>query len=246
MLSNTYFRLFPDYQEVFGGDLDKYRQHFLPLFSLDLRFMGFRSETWLHVLSVKELGLGGATGELTGVTGDHTGEDRLGFEVVNGRYTFDVPWDYFLLEQRDALADRYAREATNPHAKYKPTKRLLDAADTLPDIYKTNEVSFLARREAYGAARGGELLRESELLLARPLSEGRNANPEPELEGEDGEEGEWLEWNNLPELPCDAAGEPLLFVCRASGHRFHAHGADGVWLFYDETDHKAVICFEWT
>ena len=238
---DTYFRAFPDYQDVFAGDLDKYWRHFLPLFSLDLRFMGFTDKTWLHVVSVKELGIGDTTGSLTEVTGDHTGEDMLGFRVVDGRYVFDAPWDYFLLEQRDTLAAKYAgEEATDPNAKDKLTKRLLDATDELLDIYKSNEATYSAYKEEHSAAQIDDLLKDSELTLARPLSEGRNADPEPDEEDE-----EWLESNNLLE-PHNAAGEPLLFVCRVSGYGFHEYGADGVWLFYDETDQRAVVCFEWT
>lgn len=123
-ISKSHIRPFPAYEDVFEGDVERYRKHFLPILSLNLQCLFPGEDQWLHFVSVKEIYDGSVGEETASEHRPYTKDDMLGFDVVNGKYRFEADWNYFLLEQEPEH-------------------------ETLIEAYADNERDFMARKRFY-------------------------------------------------------------------------------------------------
>ena len=49
------FKAFLECEDVFYGDLEKHKKHFLPICSISLKFLAPENDQWFHFVSVKEI-----------------------------------------------------------------------------------------------------------------------------------------------------------------------------------------------
>ncbi|MGE7823966.1 siderophore biosynthesis protein [Paenibacillus sp. NPDC093718] len=249
-ISKSHIRPFPAYEDVFEGDVERYRQHFLPIISVNLQCLFPGEDQWLHFVSVKEIYDGSVGEETVSEHRQFTKEDMLGFDVVNGKYRFEADWNYFLLEQEP------------DH-------------ETLIEAYADNERDFMARKQFYeeqghifpyssfGRAAGSanELKREYQEKLEKgwglsfPEINGLlddigfmsdEAQRDLQEEGESLEDWLSFEQTNLLHVPRTPEGNTFTYIGRLTGYYFQAYGADALYLFYSKELRKAVICLEYT
>lgn len=60
------------------------------------------------------------------------------------------------------------------------------------------------------------------------------------------EEYRTFELTNLLHVPQRPDGSVFPYIGALTGYYFQAYGSDGLYLFYDESLQKAVICLEYT
>ncbi len=104
MNNSEFFKPFPKYEDVFYDDIENHKKYFLPICSVNLKFIDPSKDEWLHFISVKEIYTGcvGDVGEYTNYYYTRfTKEDMFGFDIIDGKYKFDAPWDYFLINHKD-------------------------------------------------------------------------------------------------------------------------------------------------
>lgn len=90
-----YIKLFPEYEDVFYDEIALHRKYFLPLASINLRYLHPDRDEWLHFVSVKEI-YNERVGEHTGAYHTkYTRLDALAFDIIDGKYKFDADWRYF-------------------------------------------------------------------------------------------------------------------------------------------------------
>lgn len=249
-ISKSHIRPFPAYEDVFDGDMERYRQHFLPILSLNLKCLFPEEDQWLHFVSVKEIHEGSVGEETASEHRAYTKEDMFGFDVVDGKYRVEAGWNYFLLEQEP------------DH-------------ETLIEAYADNERDFMARKQFYeekghifpyssfGRAAGSsdELKSEYQEKLEKgwglsfPEINGllddigfmsEEAQRDLQEEGESLEDWLRFEQTNLLHVPRTPEGETFTYIGRLTGYFFQAYGADALYLFYSKELCKAVICLEYT
>lgn len=230
--------------------MERYRQHFLPILSLNLKCLFPEEDQWLHFVSVKEIHEGSVGEETASEHTAYTKEDMFGFDVVDGKYRFETGWNYFLLEQEP------------DH-------------ETLIEAYADNERDFMARKQFYeekghifpyssfGRAAGSsdELKSEYQEKLEKgwglsfPEINGllddigymsEEAQRDLQEEGESLEDWLRFEQTNLLHVPRTPEGETFTYIGRLTGYFFQAYGADALYLFYSKELCKAVICLEYT
>lgn len=98
-LDPKHIKIFPAYEDVFMGDIQMYKKHFLPICSLNLKSIYPDQDQWLHFVSVHEI-FDGCVGDLTQqYHTEYTKRDMLGFNVVGNKYEFEADWKYFIHEQ---------------------------------------------------------------------------------------------------------------------------------------------------
>lgn len=54
-IPEKFIKLFPAYEDVFVGDLEHYRKHFLAICSINLQFLFLEQDERLDYVSVKEI-----------------------------------------------------------------------------------------------------------------------------------------------------------------------------------------------
>lgn len=95
-----HIKYFPEYEEVFAQDIDKYKEHFLPICSINLQCIDPENDQWLHFISVKEIYDGCVGQETEEWHTDYCKMDMLGFDVVGDKYVFEADWNYFAIENK--------------------------------------------------------------------------------------------------------------------------------------------------
>jgi len=114
---NDYIKIFPEYEDVFYDEITLHKKYFLPLASVNLKYLHPERDEWLHFVSVKEI-YDGRVGAHTGVYHTtYTQEDTLAFDVVDGKYRFDADWRYFS-GHRFIPPDEYQVAYTNQEIEY--------------------------------------------------------------------------------------------------------------------------------
>ncbi|WP_121967462.1 hypothetical protein [Myroides sp. N17-2] len=99
-INPDFIKYFPEYDQVFTGDLEQYKKHFLPICSINLQCLYPEEDQWLHFVSVKEI--------YEGCVGEETEEyhmaycrpDMIGFDIVGDKYQFEADWNYFIYEKQ--------------------------------------------------------------------------------------------------------------------------------------------------
>lgn len=124
-----FIRCFPEYNQVFEGDLEKYKEHFLPICSINLQCIYPEEDQWVHFVSVKEI-YEGCVGQETSVYhSDFCKEDMYGFDVVGDKYKFSGDWNYFAYNEQMALKNRMSNHQMM--VDYSVDKDKLDSVEAL-------------------------------------------------------------------------------------------------------------------
>lgn len=92
-------KYFPEYDQVFEGDLSQYSKHFLPICSINLKCIYPDQDQWLHFVSVKEIYNGCVGQETKTYHSEYCKEDMIGFDVIGDKYCFTGDWNYFVYEK---------------------------------------------------------------------------------------------------------------------------------------------------
>lgn len=245
-IPKQFIKPFPEYEDVFYENLVQHKKHFLPICSINLQYVDSEWNEWIHIVSAKEI-YDGCVGESTRQF--HTAftkEDMLGFDIIDGKYSFEADWRYFDIEQ-------------NP-------------AEPEEDAYKRNEIDYKCRKEYF--QRNQKLYPYSsfstEFTSVEEMEKDFNDKQAsgwgleyPEVNGilndvrfmsEEGQgmledcehESDVFDYTNLLHVPKDANGQPFTYIGAVTGYYFQAYGADRIFLFYNKELKKAVICFEYT
>jgi hypothetical protein len=97
---SQFFIPYPKYEDVFYDDIENHKKYFLPICSINLKFMFPDRDEWFHFISVKEI-YEGCVGENTfDFHTEYTKEDMFGFDIIDGKYKFDASWDYFYINHK--------------------------------------------------------------------------------------------------------------------------------------------------
>lgn len=145
-IPERFIKRFPAYEDVFIGNLEHHRKHFLPICSINLQFLFPEQHEWLHFVSVKEIHEG-CVGENTQQFHTlFTKEDMLGFDVIDGKYKFEADWNYFSLHQKEQLEATYEALKSTGDKAYLRMKREVMALDGLEQVYMANEQDYQARK----------------------------------------------------------------------------------------------------
>ncbi|WP_300977802.1 hypothetical protein [Flavobacterium sp.] len=164
-ISDDYFKPFPEYEEVFYGDLQQYKKHFLPICSINLKFLDTNRDEWFHFVSVKEI--------YDGQIGQNTQEfhtqysklDMIGFDIIDGKYKMEATWDYFEIEHpnkknidtsysefmddfKDVFAEIFEDSADDFFESIKKQSSEFNS-EGLEYAYNQNETAYLAGKEYY-------------------------------------------------------------------------------------------------
>lgn len=112
-----YIKLFPEYEDVFYDEIALHKEHFLPLASINLRYLHPERDEWLHFISVKEVNDGRIGAHANAYHTKYTQPDALGFDIIDGKYKFDADWRYFR-KHRFIPAHEYHKAYTNEEIAY--------------------------------------------------------------------------------------------------------------------------------
>ncbi|UIR55073.1 hypothetical protein LZQ00_12365 [Sphingobacterium sp. SRCM116780] len=151
-LDKKYIKYFPECEEVFIGDMDQYRKHFLPICSINLQAIYPEENQWLHFVSVNEIYDGCVGQETQDYHTDYCKEDMVGFNVIGDKYEFEADWKYFVIEHgpeeyqlaneeivklyRDKLSDFVSQEAAEEWVDSFGKRLSTVTADKLKAKYK--------------------------------------------------------------------------------------------------------------
>ncbi|WP_149093901.1 siderophore biosynthesis protein [Paenibacillus terrae] len=274
-IPEKYIKHFPAYEDVFVGDLEHYRKHFLPICSINLQFLFPEQDEWLHFVSVKEIHESSVGEDTQSFHTTFTKEDMLGFDVMDGKYKFEADWDYFILHQKEQLEAAYETLKSTGDKAYLRMKRKVMSLDEVEHAYIANEQDYQSRKafflknnniypySSFGDAKESveELTRDFEDkqssgwglsfpevngILDDIAFQSEEAQSYIKEYGESIEEMLQFEHTNLLYVPKCANGETFTYIGSFTGYYFQAFGADSVYLFYDRELRKAVICFEYS
>jgi hypothetical protein len=254
MNNSEFFRPYPSYEDVFYDDIENHKKYFLPICSVNLKFMFPDRDEWVHFISVKEI-FEGCVGENTF---DHhtnyTKEDMFGFDIIDGKYKFDASWEYFDINYKED--PEYHEELNN--------------------AYNVNTTSFEARKKFY--EKHGKIfpvsyfskdisLEKIEEMEVRTLKDYPNFEFKyPEYFGMISdikhqskevkdmmskyniklEDLESFNNSNIIELPKDGDDNIFEYIGRLTGFFFQKYAANSLYVFQNRELKKAVICLEYT
>lgn len=98
---SEFFKPYPKYEEIFYDDIENHKKYFLPICSINLKFMFPERDEWVHFISVKEI-YEGCLGENTfDFHTAYTKQNMFGFDIIDGKYKFDASWDYFYINHKE-------------------------------------------------------------------------------------------------------------------------------------------------
>lgn len=247
-LDPQFIKPFPSYEDVFYDDLDKHREHFLPICSINLKCIFPDLDEWVHFVSVKEIYEGCVGEDTQQFHTSFTKEDMIGFNVIDGKYKFEADWDYFIQNQEPQMVEEaylnnekdyqirkeYFRQNNRIYPYSSFGKDLISAESLLRDFEEKQtsgwgleypEVNDILDDVAFMSDEAQEFIREYDESLEEMLK---------------------FENTNLFHVPKNLNGEVFKYVGSLTGYYFQAYGADCVYLFYDKELRKAAICFEYT
>ncbi len=102
--NSEYFRPFPDYEDVFYDDIENHKKHFLPICSVNLKFMFPERDEWVHFISAKARSVGTRTLEYHT---PHSKEGMYSFDIIDGKYKFEADWNYFYINHQEEIEKHY-------------------------------------------------------------------------------------------------------------------------------------------
>lgn len=259
-------RIFPDYKDVFYGDIEAHERHFLPLCSLNLKFIDPHRDQWMHMVSVIEI-FDACVGDTT--TQHHTQftkADTFAFDVKQGKYCFDASWDYFQIHENIETRD-YDNEHSETALGYAMNLSMYE----LKKAYFRQHGELSNRRMRPGL---DSFDIESLKRLRKRTVEGLRESPieaysveriESKIGGvlddimfksakslrnqiECGHSIEYLKSfsNHNFTAPVTPNGDVFEYIASMEGYDFQKYAADQIYLFHDQALNKAIICLEYT
>lgn len=251
---SPFFRPFPEYEDVFYDDIENHKKHFLPICSVNLKFMFPDRDEWVHFISVKEIYDGQVGGNTPNFYTEYTKADLFGFDIIDGKYKFDAPWDYFYINHNDHSGKfDYLQEAydknTNSYEvgkeyyeKYgKLYHRTLNweniSLETLENLDRNDLVDYPDFKPEYPEYFGfiDDIKHQSE--EAKKIMEEFDISMDEMNAFED---------TNLLEVPKDKNNKIFEYIGSLTGYNFQKYGADALYVFQNLDMKKAVICLEYT
>lgn len=252
---NDLIKLFPEYEEVFYDDIENHKKYFLPICSFNLKLIDPTKDQWLHIVSVKEI-YDGCVGEDT--SDYHTAftkADMFGFDVIEGKYKFDADWNFFSVDTV-ITEEEYTKDYS-----------------ALEIEYNKNETMYLLKKAYYH--KYGKLCDKDFDRPGLNIEDIRSLERMRKLTIEDMDNGKHSDFYierlaekihgifdelNMAALPledCKYGGENIrekpyhngeLFphIATVEGYDFQQSAADMLFLFYNQSINKAVICLEYT
>jgi hypothetical protein len=255
-IADNYIKVFPDYEDVFYDDLENHKKYFLPLVSVNLRFILTDKYQWLHFVSVKEI-YDGRVGENTSAHHtDYSRCDMLGFDVIDGKYKFDAAWEYFTVSTEIS--------PENYHLEYTDEEIQFNFNEAMYRLKKSYYKKFgqLYDKDFFRPGLKVEGIRKLERLLKLTAEDIHYDEPSDYLaESIDKKINgviDEINVNNLPLDKCEYSGGNLInkptktdgslfnYIACMEGYNFQENAADQIYLFHDELTKKAVICLEYT
>lgn len=251
-----YLRPFPAPEDVFAEPVAEHARHFLPICSVDLRFLQPDGPpTWLHFVQPAAI-FDGCVGETTSQYHDMLNfKDSMAFDIdAQGKYRFAGDWRYFSINSGspEERAEQEMAYQLN-HLAYGLIKAYYRQHGQMPDLGHLKEMlgQYEEHKPETVAALGSV-----ESLLAR--LQAQKGQPDDLLEDLGGQSDDMQEimqeegirhvdelmqdgFGNLGEPPANARGQPFRYVGCLSGYSFQLHGCDELYLFYEPTQRQAVI-----
>ena len=99
-LDKQYIKYFPEHEDIFIGDIDQYRKHFLPICSINLQAIYPEEDQWIHFVSLNEIYDGCVGRETHEYHTEYCREDMIGFNVIDNKFELEADWKYFILEHQ--------------------------------------------------------------------------------------------------------------------------------------------------
>ncbi|MTG98214.1 MULTISPECIES: hypothetical protein [Myroides] len=252
---NPLIKIFPEYEEVFYDDIENHKKYFLPICSFNLKLIDTTKDTWLHIVSVKEIYDGRVGEDTTDYHTTFTKADMFGFDVIDGKYKFDADWNYFSVDTV-ITAEDYAQDYSGLEIEYNKNEtiyqlkkayyqkygKLCDKDYDRPglhveDIRSLERMRQLTVEDMDNGKHSDYYIERLERKIYGLFEELNTAG----LPLEDCKYG----GENITEKPCHN-GEVLPHIATIEGYDFQQSAADMLFLFYDPTINKAVICLEYT
>lgn len=273
-ISEEYIRAFPEYEEVFAEDIERHRRHFLPFCSINLKCLFPEKDQWVHFVSFKEIYEGNVGQMTSSFHTEWLREDTVAFDVIGGKYKFAGDWNYFLIEQEEQVNTEYDRLKAAGDKQYLKLKKVKNQIDALKTVYTENEQDYEARKQfykqhqkvhPYSSDEPMQSVQEVVDSMQSYWDKGWGIDY-PEINGllddldlrsehmqkmflehsDSEEEYRTFESTNLLYVPQRPDGSVFPYIGALTGYYFQAYGADGLYLFYEESLQKAVICLEYT
>lgn len=251
---SEFFKPYPKYEDVFYDDIENHKKYFLPICSINLKFMFPERDEWLHFISVKEI-YEGCVGENTfDFHTAYTKEDMFGFDIIDGKYKFDASWDYFYINHKDNSS--YFNELGNAYEEnsvsYKVGKEYFEkygkifprtlnweniSLETLEALERDDKEKYPDYKYEYPEFFGllDDIKHQS--TSAKEMMEEYNISIE---------EMNTFEDTNLLEVPKNNSQNVFEYIGNLTGYNFQKNGADALYLFQNQELKKAVICLEYT
>lgn len=249
-------KIFPEYKDVFYDDLENHMKYFLPLCSINLKNITKDKDYWLHFVSVKEI-YDGRIGENTvQFHTDYTKCDMLGFDIIDGKYKFDSKWEYFSVST-EILPQDYHLEYTDEEIQF-------NFNNAMYQLKKSYYQKFgkLYDKDFYRPGLTVEGIRKLERILKLTADDLYKDEDSDYLKDQINEKinGVLIELNcdnqpfdncnysgsNLTSVPLKKNGDLFHYIACMEGYDFQETAADQIYLFHDDQQKKAVICFEYT
>ncbi|WP_336960286.1 hypothetical protein [Chryseobacterium contaminans] len=252
---NALIKLFPAYEDVFYDDLENHKKYFLPICSFNLQLLDPSKNEWLHMVSVKEIYEGCVGEESEEYHTPFTKADMLGFDIIDGKYKFEADWNYFRTST-EITPEQYGEEFSDLEIEYNMNevmyqlkKAYFNKHGKLYDKYSyrpgltVNDIRRLERLRQL-TVEDLEKDEDSEYMAERAAKKLYGIFEELNIEKKSLEDSDFGGENliNKPSLN----EKPLDYICCIEGYDFQQNAADQIFLFYDESIKKAVICFEYT
>lgn len=252
---NDLIKLFPEYEDVFYDDIENNKKYFLPICSFNLKLVDPTKDQWLHIVSVKEIYDGCVGEDKSEYHTDYTKADMFGFDVIDGKYKFDADWNFFSVNTVITTED-YQSEYSELEIEYNKNETIYQLKKAYYQKYgKLCDKDYDRPGLHVGDIRSLERMR---LLTVEELANGKHSDylverlqqkiygifEELNIEGlplEDCKYG----GENIIDKPC-LKGEILPHIATIEGYDFQQSAADMLFLFYDQSINKAVICLEYT
>lgn len=245
---NRYFKIFPEYEEVFYDDLENHKKYFLPLCSINLQCIFPNRDEWLHFVSVKEIYDGRVGQNTSKYHTEYTREDSFGFNVIEGKYKFDSDWNFFEINT-EILPGNYNPDYSDAEIEYNMNTAKYDLLkkyyQEYNELYKgsfyrpgltVNDIRRLERIRQLTP----EDLRKDE--VNEYIAEQRQGKIGGVFSPFDESESSLEETDNVPYV----AGKMFECIGYVVGYDFQMHGADQVHLFYDKELKKAVVTLQYS
>lgn len=252
---NALIKLFPEYEDVFYDDIENHKKYFLPICSFNMKLIDPTNDTWLHIVSVKEIYDGCVGEDTTDYHTTFTKADMFGFDIIDGKYKFDADWNYFsvdtVITEEDYTKDyseleiEYNKNETVYQlrkAYYQKYGKLCDKDYDRPGLHVEGIRSLERLRQL--TVEDMDNGQHSDYLMERLKQKIHGIFEELNIEGLPLEACKYG-GENIIEKPYHN-GEVLPHIATIEGYDFQQSAADMLFLFYDQTINKAVICLEYT